>query len=103
MSAAPTMFRAHTATREFELAWSDGHAARIPFRTLRWQCPCASCVDEMTGVRVLKWEHVPEDIAPQRLEPSGNYAVKISWSDGHATGIYTWERLRQLAEQPPMS
>lgn len=101
MSASPTVFRAHKATRDFEIAWSDGHSARIGFRTLRWQCPCASCVDEMTGVRTLPLERVPEEIAPVQLEPSGNYAVKIIWSDGHASGIYSWDRLRQLADSPP--
>lgn len=102
MSASPTVFRAHKATREFELAWSDGFTARIGFRMLRWQCPCASCVDEMTGIRTLQWERVPEDIAPMQLDPSGNYAVKITWSDGHASGIFTWDRLRKLAETPAM-
>ena len=100
MSSPPTIFRAHRSSSDFEIGWSDGQTARIPFRTLRWHCPCAVCVDEMTGVRLLQWDRIPEDIAPVQLEPSGNYAVKIVWSDRHYTGIYTWDRLRQLAELP---
>ena len=98
MLAPPTVFRAHRADREFEIEFSDQVAARVPFRTFRWHCPCAMCVDEMTGVRILKWENVPADIAPVKLEPSGNYALKITWSDGHASGIYTWDRIRQIVQ-----
>jgi DUF971 family protein len=59
------------------------------------------CVDEMTGVRRLRREDVSEDVAPVQLEPAGNYALRIVWSDGHSTGIYTWDRLYDLAGQPP--
>ncbi len=98
MSGPPSVLRAHTSNREFELGWPDEPPVRVPFRTLRWHCPCAVCVDEMTGERLIQWENIPADIAPVRLEPSGNYAVKITWSDGHNTGIYTWDRLRQIAD-----
>jgi DUF971 family protein len=97
MSSPPTVFRAHRDTGEFEIAWSDGLSVRLPFRTLRWQCPCAVCVDEISGVRKLQLEQVPENITPVQLEPAGNYAIRIAWNDGHSTGIYTWDRLRQLA------
>lgn len=97
---SPTVFRAHSDTREFEVAFSDGRQARISFQTLRWLCPCAMCVDEMTGVRILKRENVLLDVAPVKLEPAGNYALRIAWSDGHHTGIYTWDRLYDLAGQP---
>ena len=101
MSAPPILFRAHRDRRLFEVGW-EGEAARsISFKTLRCECPCAVCVDEMTGVRILKADDVPEDIAPVKLEPSGNYAVRIVWSDGHSTGIFTWDRLRDLAGRLP--
>lgn len=101
VSVPPVVFRAHRAGQEFEIEFPAGPKSRIPFRMLRWQCPCAMCVDEMTGLRLLQFSAVPEDIAPVRLEPSGNYAVKVTWSDGHASGIYTWDRLRDLAGAPP--
>jgi DUF971 family protein len=102
MSAPPpTVFRAHRDAKEFEIAFADGRAARIPFRTLRWLCPCAMCLDELSGVRILRREDVPLEIVPTQLEPSGNYAVRICWSDGHSTGIYTWDRLYELAGLPP--
>lgn len=99
MSSPPTVFRAHRDAGEFEIAWSDGLSVRIPFRVIRWQCPCAVCVDEMTGVRKLQFEQVSENIAPVQLESAGNYAIRIAWNDGHSTGIYTWDRLRQLAAE----
>ncbi len=98
--SSPTVFRAHRESRDFEVAFSDGLSARIPFQTLRWLCPCAMCVDEMTGVRILQRDQVAADIAPATLEPAGNYAVRIAWSDGHTTGIYTWDRLHDLAAPP---
>ncbi|MFO0918214.1 MAG: DUF971 domain-containing protein [Planctomycetaceae bacterium] len=101
MSNPPVLFLAHRDRRIFEVGWEGDLSCSIPFKTLRCACPCAVCVDEMTGVRLLKPEDVSEDIAPVRLEPAGNYAIRIAWSDGHSTGIYTWDRLRDLAGRLP--
>ena len=60
------------------------------------RCPCAGCVDEWTGRRVLKSEDVSEDISPSSLEVVGRYALRVHWSDGHSHGIYTFESLRNL-------
>jgi len=68
-------------------------------RDLRIACPCAVCRDELTGEMLLDPATVPEDIRPLNLVSVGNYALKISWSDGHDTGIYTFERLRSLTEE----
>ena len=54
------------------------------------------CVDEMSGTKVLRNTEVPETVQALKLEPTGNYALRIDWSDGHSTGIYTYERLREL-------
>ena len=78
------------------IEWSDGHRGRVPVRTLRLACPCAECVDEWTGEGRLDEESVPEDIQPVNIEPVGNYALTIAWSDGHGTGIYTYEKLAEL-------
>ena len=48
---------------------------------------------------MLQPSQVPRDVAPVELSHSGNYAVKIVWSDRHASGIYTWERLREIGDQ----
>ena len=71
-----------------------GHAALFPARELRLACACAECVEEMSGRRLLQPETVPADIRPLRIDLVGGYGIRITWSDGHNTGIYTFERLR---------
>lgn len=98
MSAAPpTHLRALKQAGLLELEWADGTLCRVPFKLLRTHCPCATCVDEITGERILDPSSVPETIVPVKMGFSGNYALKISWSDGHATGLYTWDLLAELA------
>lgn len=70
----------------------------IPFKTLRFHCRCAACVDEWTRERKIQMEQIRPDIKPVRVEPVGRYAVQIDWNDGHRTGIYTYELLHQIAE-----
>ena len=62
-------------------------------------CPCAGCVDEMTGVRMLTEAMVPEGVYPLAIEYVGRYALQFYWSDGHSTGIYSFELLRRLADR----
>ncbi len=83
-----------------KLTWSDGHVSIYPPRHLRFLCSCASCVDEVTGVRRITWESIPADIHPLQAEPVGRYAIRITWSDRHATGIYTFEHLRAICPCP---
>ena len=78
---------------EMRIEWSTGERHIIPFAELRFQCPCAACVDENTGVRTLKRENVRPDVRPTGVQTVGRYAVQISWSDGHATGIYHYDTL----------
>ena len=73
----------------------------FPARFLRLACRCAHCVDEMTGRRVLRETSVPQDVRPLAIAPVGRYAIEIHWSDGHRTGIYTWDLLYRLAGQLP--
>ena len=68
----------------------------VPARALRLACPCAECVEEMTGEPLLEPSRVPMDIKPLQLELVGSYALRVRWSDGHATGLFTWEQLRRL-------
>jgi DUF971 family protein len=82
-----------------EIHWPDGTVHHLPFRFLRGQCPCAACVDEMTGIRTLDVDAIPESIRPGSVSFTGNYALKIVWSDGHDTGLYTWEYLQELGNQ----
>jgi len=89
------------------VTWEDGHQSVYPLRFLREQCPCATC-------RTLREEKARQTAAPADpfqmldprkaglsavmvgVEPVGSYAMRILWEDGHSTGIYTFEYLREL-------
>lgn len=76
------------------LDWDgQGHEAFFPAHGLRLACPCAECVAEMTGEPLLDPATVPEDVSPLTVALVGAYGLRIGWSDGHGTGIYTYERL----------
>jgi DUF971 family protein len=78
------------------IVWNDGHESLYPVRVLRLGCLCARCIEEGTGRRLLREEDVPVDVKPLNISPVGRYAIAFSWSDGHDTGIYTFENLRSL-------
>lgn len=81
---------------DVKITWQDGHESLYPARELRLACPCAACVDEMTGqVRVIATS-VAQNVHPVKIDLIGRYAISIQWSDGHHTGIYTFEYLRKL-------
>jgi len=80
------------------VSWADGLARKLPLVELRAQCMCARCVDEITGERIVDLEGIDPAIAITDLSLVGNYALKIVWSDGHSSGLYTWAHLRQLCE-----
>ena len=79
-----------------EIQWNDGHHSIHNARALRLHCPCANCVDEWTRERRIQADSIPPGIKPKSIESVGRYALKISFSDGHDTGIYTFELLRSL-------
>lgn len=81
---------------ELEIRWADGHRSTYPPRFLRLRCPCAGCVEELTGRPLLVPESVPEDVYPLAIRYVGRYALRFEWSDGHDTGIYTFELLRDI-------
>ena len=81
---------------DLKITWQDGHESIYPARELRLACPCAACVDEMTGqIRIIP-AHIPENVHPLAITPVGRYAITINWSDGHHTGIYAFDLLRKL-------
>ena len=76
------------------IEWDEtGHEALYPARALRLACPCAACVDEMSGRPLLDPAGVPQDVRPLSLALVGAYGLRVQWSDGHGTGIYTFQRL----------
>jgi DUF971 family protein len=83
------------------IQWNDGHRGIYQWQNLRRHCPCATCREELEKppdpFRILK----PSELLPLKavaVAPVGRYAYKITWSDGHDTGIYTLESLRALCE-----
>ena len=100
MVSPPEKIRAIRQQGVLEILWSPELQRRYPFKFLRCECPCASCVNEFTGERILNPDSIPDTIEPVGVNFSGNYALKIDWADGHNTGIYTWELLRKLADAP---
>lgn len=78
------------------ISWKDGCVSEYVPRGLRLACPCAGCVDEMSGVRTLAPDAVDEGVYPTAIHYVGRYALQFVWSDGHSTGIYTYEYLRAL-------
>lgn len=96
-SAPPAVVKfASFPNGEIGVVWDDGHESFYPAHDLRCACPCAGCVDEMTGRKTLRDESVPQDVRAARITPVGRYAITILWSDGHDTGIYSFETLRRL-------
>ncbi|MFQ5780425.1 MAG: DUF971 domain-containing protein [Nitrospiria bacterium] len=78
------------------ITWSDGHQAIYPHAYLREGCRCASCVHEWSGEKIISAESIPEDIMPTEIEAVGHYAISIHWNDGHVTGIYPFDYLKQI-------
>ena len=81
---------------DVKIRWHDGHESIYPARELRLACPCAGCVDEMTGAIRIIATSIPQDVHPLAIKLVGRYAISIEWSDGHSTGIYAFEKLRTL-------
>lgn len=81
------------------ITWADGHVCRYEAPALRRACPCAQCVNEWTGQRVLKSEAVSDELAISDIAIVGRYALNFIWSDHHETGIYSFRYLRELCEQ----
>ncbi|MCZ6792598.1 MAG: DUF971 domain-containing protein [Planctomycetota bacterium] len=82
--------------RELRISWSDGHVSVYDVAYLRRNCRCAACVDEWSGSRILQPHEIPEDVKPQTVRRVGRYAVHFEWSDGHTSGIYSFEHLRNI-------
>ena len=83
---------------EISIAWSDDAETRYHAAELRRKCPCASCVNEWTGEKILKEESVSDSIVIDSTSVVGRYALNFHFSDGHETGIYSFQYLRKIAE-----
>ncbi len=100
MNYSPADIQVNLAKQTLTIIWGDNHVSRYPLFALRQQCPCVEC---RGGHQNMGGGINPADllvppigtIGVTNLDMVGNYAVKISWDDGHDMGIYTWKMLRQ--------
>lgn len=86
---------------KIEIQWEEhGHVATYDARYLRLACQCAACVEEMSRRPLLDPDAIPHDIRALAVRLVGQYAVHFTWSDGHATGIYPYDRLLAICPCP---
>lgn len=84
---------------ELALAWGDGEETYLKLETLRKHCPCAVCQGEPDAMgRVVKPKvvHTERSFQLIGIQQIGGYALQLRWADGHGTGIYTFQFLRDL-------
>ena len=92
----PVEVRHERGARRLVITWDDGHVSAHPVDYLRSFCPCALCQGHGPTTRYLGLEN--QELV--RVEPVGNYALSMSWGDGHDTGIYSFRFLRDLCPCP---
>jgi len=92
----PTGITLHQKSRVLEIAFSDGRSFRLPYEFLRVYSPSAEVRGHGPGQEVLQVGK--RNVEIRALEPVGSYAVQPQFSDGHNTGIYSWEYLYELGE-----
>ena len=93
----PESLTLHGASRVLEVGFADGSLFRLPFELMRVYSPSAEVQGHGPGQEVLQTGKRAVEIVS--LEPVGNYAVKPTFSDGHDTGIYSWDYLYFLGQQ----
>ena len=94
---APTDIKLHKKSATLELAYADGACNTFSAEFLRVHSPSAEVRGHGKGQEILQTGKRHVKIV--NLEPVGNYAIKLSFSDGHNTGIYSWTYLAELAEE----
>src|SRR5947208_15062223 len=104
----PTSVRIHVSNGAgVDVTWADGHASHYEFAYLRDECPCATCNDageKKASLGELALALKPSPALPmfkpkpraQAATQIGNYAIQISCTDGHSTGIYSYDHLRNI-------
>ena len=82
---------------EISIKWSDESDTRYSAAQLRRACPCAGCVNEWTGEKMLDAASIPDDLTITSTSIVGRYALNFHFSDDHETGIYSFKYLRELS------
>ncbi len=81
---------------EISITWSDGSSTTYTAPQLRRECPCASCINEWTGEKILDDAKVADDLKFGHISIVGRYALNFHFSDGHDTGIFSFKYLKEL-------
>jgi DUF971 family protein len=95
-SPQPTEIKLHQKSRVLEISFADGKSYRLSFEFLRVHSPSAEVRGHGPGQEVLQTGK--KDVEITRAEPVGSYAIQLCFSDGHDTGIYSWDLLYQYGE-----
>jgi DUF971 family protein len=95
--AFPTDIKLHQASRVLEIAFDDGASFRLPYEYLRVYSPSAEVRGHGPGQEVL--QAGKREVTIDEVEPVGRYALRPKFSDGHDTGIYSWDYLYELGER----
>lgn len=82
---------------EISIKWSDDRETSYNAVLLRRSCPCAGCINEWTGEKMLDDAQVPDDLSIDHVSIVGRYALNFHFSDGHDTGIFSFAYLRKVA------
>ncbi len=104
MGPVPVNIVVDREAQTLSITWKDGHQSVFPLDGLRRACPCAGCQghDKMDALpdpevfrvpALMRWNNL-------RLEPAGSVGLRLTWDDGHNTGIQTWTRLRTMCPCP---
>lgn len=93
----PKAITLHQASRVLEIAFDDGRTFRLPYEFLRVYSPSAEVRGHGPGQETLQVGK--RDIGIKEVEPVGHYAIRPDFSDGHVSGIYTWDYLYELGDQ----
>jgi DUF971 family protein len=107
----PAAVKIHVSTGAgVDITWADGHSSHFDFAFLRDECPCATCNDERTrkesfappggATSAAVLPMFKPKVTAQTAHAVGNYAISIAFNDGHSTGIYSYDHLRQICPCP---
>jgi DUF971 family protein len=96
------------AAQALEVTWCDGHQSSYDLKLLRSRCPCAACRSEKEEARKNPFRVLPAGQRPASagisdIQGVGTYGLQFTWNDGHSTGIYTLEYLREICPCPECS
>ncbi len=90
----PQGVKAPHGAKTFEVSWADGHKSLYPHEILRGFCPCATCQGHSGSIKFVEGGNL--DL--RDIEQVGNYALGLTWADGHNSGIYSFRYLRALGD-----